>query len=102
MELHVLARRDVPEAARVAIGHVGERLELLGGEDSLRDLDAQHLRVFLLALSVGAAHEPERAPGIRADLPALEPTEHGRELVDFRLVGEAQTSASEGSGIVRD
>ena len=45
VELDVLPGRDVAEAARVPLADVGERVELLGGQDALRDLDAQHLRV---------------------------------------------------------
>ena len=100
MKLHVLPRGDVAEAARVAIGDVGERLELRAGQDALRDLDAQHLRVLRLPLAVGAAHQAERAPGVRADLAALETPERVGELVDVGLVGEAEPRAAVSSGIV--
>ena len=39
----------------------GERVELRGGEDALRDLHAKHLHVGL-PLAVGAAHETEPPP----------------------------------------
>ena len=52
------------------------------GEHALRDLHAQHLRVVGLALAVGAAHEPEGAPLVGADLAALELRQRVGELVD--------------------
>ena len=36
VELHVLAGREVAPAARVRLGDVGERLELLGGDAAVR------------------------------------------------------------------
>src|SRR5206468_5079787 len=38
MKLNVLARGDVAEAARVTLGNGPQKLELLGGQDALRDL----------------------------------------------------------------
>ena len=72
VELHVLPRGDVPEPARVTLGDVRERVELCRVEDALRDLDAQHLRVGVLPLTVGAAQQPELPPFVRRDLAALE------------------------------
>ena len=37
VQLDVLARRDVPEAARVLVGHLGERPELRAADDALWD-----------------------------------------------------------------
>ena len=93
MELHVLPRGDVAEAARVAIGDVGDRLELCAGQDPLRHLHAHHLRVLRLPLPVGAAHQPEHAPRVGPDLSALELSEHRRELVDVRDIRESQSRA---------
>ena len=78
VELHVLAGRDVTEAARMPLGDVRQRVELRGVEDALRNLDPQHLRIGVLPLPVGAAQQPERAPLVRRDLAALEPIEHQR------------------------
>src|SRR5262245_23848503 len=62
MKLDVLTRGDVTEAPRVALAHVGKGCELVGCQDALRHLDAQHLRVGGLPLPVGAANEPKRTP----------------------------------------
>ena len=79
VELDVLPRGDVPEAARVALGDVGQRRRICSAaSDPLRNLDAQHLRVAGLPLTVGAAHEPEGAPLVGRDLAALEPLEQSR------------------------
>jgi hypothetical protein len=56
VELDVLAGRDVAEAPRPALGHVGEGLELGRLEDPLGNLDPQHLHVARLSLAVRAAH----------------------------------------------
>ncbi len=100
VELHVLPRRQVAEAARVLIGDVGERPQLQTVEDPLRDLGAQHLGVLLLPLAVGPADEAEGAPLGRADLAALEAVERRDELVDIGLVRERESRASERPGIV--
>ena len=102
MELDVLPRGDVAEAARVALADVGQRVELIAGEDALRNLDPQHLRVFGLPLAVGAAHQPEGAPLVGRHLAALVALERGHELVDVGLAGERQPRAAERLGIVYD
>ena len=61
MELDVLSRGDVAEAARVARRHAGKRAHLRRGDDPLRGLDAHHLDA-VLTLPVGPAHEPESPP----------------------------------------
>ena len=99
MELQVLARRDVPEAARPALGHVGERAELARIEQALRDLHPQHLHA-VLALPVGAAQQPEGAPLVGGDLAALVLAEDADELVDLRRVREGEASAAQRLGIV--
>src|SRR5688572_20927480 len=71
VELHVLPRRDVPEAARPPVADVGESEQALLVESAERDLHAEHLRA-LLPLSVDAPHQAERAESIRADLATLE------------------------------
>src|SRR5260221_13813209 len=94
MKLHVLPCGDVAEAARVAVRHLGERLELRAREDALRHLHTEHLRILGLALSVCASHEAEGAPRIGADLAALELAEHRGELVDVGLLREAEPRPS--------
>ncbi len=89
MKLDVLPRRDVAEPARILLADVGQRAQLRRGQQTLRDLDPEHLRVFRLALSVSAADQPERAPLIRRHLAALVLAEHGDELLDIGLRREA-------------
>ena len=100
MELDVLPRGDVAEAARELLAYIGERLELRGGEDALRNLDAQHLHVAGLPLAVGAPHEAEHAPLIGRQLAALELLERGDKLVDVGLARERKAGPSERLGIV--
>jgi len=57
-------------------------------ERALRNLDAKHLRVFGLPLSVGAANQPERAPLIGSQLTAFVPLERRHEFVDVRFARE--------------
>src|SRR5450631_1491221 len=52
VELDVLARGEVTPAPRIVVGYVRERVELLRGDATVRDLDAQHLRAPALALAV--------------------------------------------------
>ncbi len=99
VELDVLPRRDVPEAARVALGDVRERLELRPVEDALRDLDPQHLRVARLPLAVRPAHQAEGPPLVGRQLAALVGVERADELVDLGLVRERQPRAAEGRGL---
>ena len=87
VQLDVLPRRHVAEAARVLVGHVGDGRELLGPEAPHRDLDAEHLHVRL-PLAVDAAQQAERPELLRVDLAALERLELLDELVDVLLVGE--------------
>ena len=95
VQLHVLASGDVSESAGVALGDVGQRLELRLRQDSLWNFYAEHLRVRILPLTVCAAHETERPPFIRRDLAALEFRQHRHELVDVRLVCKRQPRAAE-------
>ena len=81
VELHVLARGDVPEAARVLVGDVGEPVELRRGQDPLRDLDADHVDVGL-TLTVGAAAEAIDLELVRRHLAALEALQMLDEVVD--------------------
>ena len=78
VQLDVLPRRDVAEAARVAFGDVGHRVELIAGQDALRNLDPHHLRVAGLPLPVGAAQQAKRAPLVGTNLSALELREQRR------------------------
>ena len=100
MKLDVLASGDVAEAAREPLTHVGERLELRGGQDALRHFHAQHLHVAHLALAVCAAYEPEHAPLVGRQLATLKLVEHVDELVDVGLAGERKTGSAEGFRIV--
>ena len=88
------------ESARVAFGDIGERFELRRVEHALRNLHAQHLRVDILPLAVGAAQQPELPPLLGSDLAALELVEHLRERIDVGGIGKRQPSASVGSRIV--
>ena len=99
VELHVLARGDVAEAAGPALGDVGQRPELRDVQRSLGNLDPDHLRVAGLALPVGPADEAEGAPLVGGQLAALVPVEGGHELVDVGLVGERQAGAAEGTDV---
>ena len=90
VKLDVLPRRDVAEAPRILLADVGERAELIGCQDALRDLDAQHLRVGGLPLAVGAAHQAERAPLVGRQLAALVALERRDELVDIGHARERQ------------
>ena len=100
MKLHVLAGGDVAEAARVALTDFGQRVELIAGENPLRNLHAQHLRVFSLALPVRAAHEAERPPLVGRHLSALVAFECFHELVDVGDAGERKPRPAEGFGII--
>ena len=102
MQLDVLARGDVTEATRVALGDAGDRIELLAAQDALRNLDAQHLRIGVLALAVGAAQQTERAPLVGADVAVFEPREQGDELVDVRLFRERKARAPERFAVLHD
>ena len=91
VKLQVLPRGDVPEPARIALGHVGQRVNLRDVHQTLRDLDANHLHVRL-PLPVGAAQQAERAPLIRAELAALERFELGDELVNLRRIRKRESA----------
>ena len=95
VQLNVLSRGDVPEAARVALRDVSKGVELLADQDPLRNLDSQHLRIAGLPLAVRAAEQPEGAPLVWTDVPAFEPCEQRDELVDVRFTGEREPSAPE-------
>ena len=99
VDLDVLAGGDVTEAARVALGDVGQHVELGRRQHALRDLHPDHLRVVELALAVGTADEAEDAPLFRRDLAAFELAEHVGELVDVRVGGERQPGPAVGGGI---
>jgi hypothetical protein len=99
VELHVLPRRDVAEAARPGVGGVGEGGELGRVQDPLRDLDPDHLD-DVLALAVVSAHQPVAAPLVGSQLATLELVERGRELVDLGFVREREPRAAQGLRIV--
>ena len=94
VELDVLTRGDVAEAARVRVADFGERasagrLVITPCGIFTRSIDAS----CDLALSVRAAQQAERAPLVRRDLAALVLLEHDDELVDIGFVGERQPRA---------
>ena len=93
VELHVLARGEVAPAARVRLGDVGERLELLGRDATVRHLDAQHLVAAALALAVDAVIQSEDAEGVLVD--AAVEVLGGGVLEDVELFGDDRV---EGSG----
>ena len=101
MKLHVLPGRDVAEPARILLADLGHRVHLGRRQEPLGDLDAQHLCVFGLALPVGAANQPEHAPLIGRDFPALVLAEHSDELVDIGLFGKRQPRTAV-SGLIID
>jgi hypothetical protein len=88
MKLNILARRDVAEPARVALADLGQHAQLRARDDALRDLDAQHLGVGRLTLSVSAPQQTKRAPLVRRHFTALVFLEHGHELVNVGLIGK--------------
>jgi hypothetical protein len=89
VELDVLPRGHVAVPARLLGGDVRQRVELIGREDPLRDLDPKHVDV-VLPLPVGAARQPETAELLGAQLAALVPREPRDEVVDVRDVREGE------------
>ena len=82
MELHVLPRRDVTESAGIPFRNVRQRFELRRVNDTLGNLDPQHLGISILTLPVCAAQKPEAPPLVGRDLATLEAIEHQHELID--------------------
>ena len=64
VELDVLAGGEVAPAPRVGVGDVGHAVELVGGDDPARRLDADHLVVAALALAVDAVVQTEDAEDV--------------------------------------
>ena len=100
MELNILAGGDVTEAARIFLTDIGERVELFRRQESLWNLDAQHLRIAALPLTVSAPHQPERPPLVRCNLTALELFECRDEFVDVVRTGKRQPRPPERFWIV--
>ena len=71
VELEVLPGGDVAEAPRVLLRHLGQRLQLLGGDQPLGELRPEHVQVALLPLAVVALEQAEGLPLLGADLAAL-------------------------------
>src|SRR5437763_10404485 len=71
VELDVLADRDVGDPARVTLGEVGNRAELMGVERAVRDADAHHDVERRLALAPLAADGAD-AVALRVDPPPAE------------------------------
>ena len=99
VELHVLAGGEVAPAARVRLGDVGERLELLGGDAAVRHLDAEHLVVAALALAVDALVEAEDAEHVLVD--AAVEVLADRALVGVELLGDHRVEDSGWTARVR-
>ena len=102
VELDILTRRDMSEPARIAVGDIRQRFELVARNCTLRNLHTQHLRVVGLPLSVRAAHEPELPPLVGRHLATLVALERGDELVDVGAAGERQSRPPVGFWIVYD
>ena len=100
VKLDVLARRDVAEPAGVLLGDICECAELLGGQQTLRDLDPQHRRIGVLPLAVRAAYEAEFPPRFRRHVAVLVLLEHAYEFVDIGFTREREPTASERVWIV--
>ena len=71
VELQVLAGRDVPPAAAVALADERHHLELLGRHRPVRHLDPHHLVGAALALAVDAVGQPEHAEHVLGQLARL-------------------------------
>lgn len=82
------------EAARVGVRDLGHRFELLGGEDALRNLRAEHRQLSDLALPVRTGDEPEGPPRVGVNLAALEASEGLDEPVDLLEAREAEGRAT--------
>ncbi len=100
VELDVLTRGDVAEAARVPLRDVGERPELIAREHALRDLHADHVQV-VLPLAVEPAHQAECPPLVRPEPPVFECVERLDELVEIGLRGKRQTRPSQRPHVIR-
>src|SRR5262249_49427233 len=85
------------EAAREAVGHVGERVELGARQTPERDLDPEHLEA-VLPLAVHAAEQAEGPERVRPYLGALETFESLDEVVDVAWIAEARQL---GHGLLR-
>jgi hypothetical protein len=71
MELDVLSRGQVRDAARVSVSDVGDPAKLGRGHPAERDLDAHHLDA-VLALAIDAVLQPKSSEYFCVDLPAEE------------------------------
>src|SRR5207249_11783814 len=94
VDLDVLARRDVCDPAPIAVRHVGEAVELVGGEHAARDLDALHVARGV-ELVVEAVGEADRAPLVARELAtdeAVGPALVARQGAQVLLSGGAHRS----------
>ncbi len=82
VELDVLPGGQVAPAAAVALGDVGETVELVGEDGPVRRLDPYHLVVAALALTVDAVGQAEDLEHVLVDLTRQVPAELGLELPD--------------------
>ena len=77
VELQILSRREVRVAAVVGARHVREHAELLGGEQPVRDGDAQHVAV---QLKVEAVLQAQRAKLLLGERPCDAPFDLAAKL----------------------
>src|SRR5262249_30099894 len=102
VKLHVLARRDVAKTPREPLRNVGQRVQLFARQDALRDLDAKHLSIVGLTLSVRAPHQSKLTPLVRGELAALVTLERRDELIDVGVARKRKSRAAERFRIIDD
>ena len=82
VHLHVLTGGDVAPAAAVALDHLGELVELVGGDRTERNPDPHHVMRAALTLAVDAVRQAEDPEHVGLDDPGKVQREHAAELVD--------------------
>jgi hypothetical protein len=98
VKLHVLPGRDVPEAPGIPLGNIRQRIQLFAIQYALGNLHPKHLRIFSLALAIGATNEPEPAPRFGIDFATLEAAEGLDKLVRSRRVQQTKAALARRSG----
>src|SRR5262249_19852165 len=99
VELDVLAGGHVSDAATgPLLGDLGERLQLLGVGQAVRQLHPDHVDA-LLALTVGTVDQAEGAPLVGRDVALLESLEHVDEGVDVLALGKTGTAHAVGNEV---
>ena len=87
VELQVLAGGDVAPAPGVLVGDVGEHVDLVGCERSVRHLHPQHLVVPALPLAVDAVGQTEDAEHVLVQVAGQVALELDVELLDVGSQG---------------